>query len=143
MVGRLRFTAIWSQGRITGNWPTDPAGLLPTAAAARRSPPPQTLDSPLPSQENVVNNCGLVLDPPAQGPAEKGGYVERLKGTVKWFNNAKGYGFIGRADGPDVFVHYSAITSEGYKSLQEGDQVEFEIAEGQKGPQAANVTKAA
>ena len=69
--------------------------------------------------------------------------MERLKGTVKWFNNAKGYGFIGRADGPDVFVHYSAITSEGYKSLQEGDQVEFEISEGQKGPQAANVTKAA
>jgi len=69
-------------------------------------------------------------------------YVERLKGTVKWFNNAKGYGFIGRADGPDVFVHYSAITSEGYKSLQEGDPVEFEITEGQKGPQAANVTKA-
>jgi CspA family cold shock protein len=111
--------------------------------AHRPCGPLQTLDSPLPSQENVVNNCGLVLDPPAQGPAEKGGYVERLKGTVKWFNNAKGYGFIGRADGPDVFVHYSAITSEGYKSLQEGDQVEFEIAEGQKGPQAANVTKAA
>ncbi|MGA7320485.1 MAG: cold shock domain-containing protein, partial [Candidatus Sulfotelmatobacter sp.] len=49
--------------------------------------------------------------------------------------------FIGRADGPDVFVHYSAITSEGYKSLQEGDEVEFEITEGQKGPQAANVSK--
>jgi cold shock protein len=69
--------------------------------------------------------------------------VERLKGTVKWFNNAKGYGFIGREGGPDVFVHYSAITAEGYKSLQEGDQVEFEIAQGPKGPQAANVTKAA
>ena len=68
--------------------------------------------------------------------------MERLKGTVKWFNNAKGYGFIGRDDGADVFVHYSAITSEGYKSLQEGDQVEFEITQGQKGPQAANVTKA-
>jgi CspA family cold shock protein len=72
----------------------------------------------------------------------EGAEVERLKGTVKWFNNAKGYGFIGRDDGPDVFVHYSAITSEGYKSLQEGDHVEFEIVQGQKGPQAANVSKA-
>lgn len=69
--------------------------------------------------------------------------MERLKGTVKWFNNAKGYGFIGREGGPDVFVHYSAITAEGYKSLQEGDQVEFEIAQGPKGPQAANVMKEA
>ena len=68
--------------------------------------------------------------------------MERLKGTVKRFNNAKGYGFIGRDEGPDVFVHYSAIASEGYKSLQEGEKVEFEIAQGQKGPQAANVTKA-
>jgi CspA family cold shock protein len=68
-------------------------------------------------------------------------FVDRLKGTVKWFNNAKGYGFIGRDDGPDVFVHYSAITSEGYKSLQEGDAVEFEIVQGQKGPQAANVSR--
>ncbi len=67
--------------------------------------------------------------------------MERLKGTVKWFNNAKGYGFLGRDDGPDVFVHYSAISSEGYKSLQEGDKVEFEITQGQKGPQAANVSK--
>jgi CspA family cold shock protein len=89
------------------------------------------------------SHCGHVLEPPTKGRAESGGYVERLKGTVKWFNNAKGYGFIGRADGPDVFVHYSAISSEGYKSLQEGDQVEFEITEGQKGPQAANVSKVA
>jgi CspA family cold shock protein len=65
----------------------------------------------------------------------------RLKGTVKWFNNAKGFGFIGRDDGPDVFVHYSAINADGYKSLQEGDMVEFEIVDGQKGPQAANVVK--
>jgi CspA family cold shock protein len=71
----------------------------------------------------------------------EGAHVERLKGTVKWFNNAKGYGFLGRDDGADVFIHYSSITTEGYKSLQEGNQVEFEIVQGQKGPQAANVTK--
>jgi CspA family cold shock protein len=64
------------------------------------------------------------------------------KGKVKWFSNQKGYGFITTEEGKDVFVHYSAITSEGYKSLQEGDQVEFEITDGPKGPQAANVTKA-
>jgi cold shock protein len=69
--------------------------------------------------------------------------VARLTGTVKWFNNAKGFGFIGREDGPDVFVHYSAIQNDGYKSLQEGDPVEFEIVEGQKGPQAGNVSKVA
>lgn len=69
--------------------------------------------------------------------------VDRIKGTVKWFNNAKGYGFLGRDGGPDVFIHYSAITSDGYKSLQEGDRVEFEIVQGQKGPQAANVSKLA
>jgi len=68
--------------------------------------------------------------------------VERLKGTVKWFNSAKGYGFIGRDSGPDLFVHYSAVTSDGYKSLQEGDKVEFEITQGPRGPQAANVTRA-
>ena len=56
-----------------------------------------------------------------------------MQGTVKWFNNSKGYGFIGRADGPDVFVHYSAITGDGYRTLQEGDAVEFEIVQGPKG----------
>jgi len=69
--------------------------------------------------------------------------VARIRGKVKWFNNAKGFGFIGREDGPDVFVHYSAIQTEGYKSLQENDEVEFEIVQGQKGPQAENVTKVA
>ena len=64
-----------------------------------------------------------------------------MQGTVKWFNNSKGYGFIGREDGPDVFVHYSAIVGDGYRTLQEGDAVEFEIVQGPKGPQAANVQK--
>ncbi len=101
---------------------------------------PQLLDSFLPvaAQLRQLNGYGRA----AKEHVPEGAYMERLKGTVKWFNNAKGYGFIGRDDGADVFVHYSAITSEGYKSLQEGDQVEFEITQGQKGPQAANVTKA-
>ena len=60
-------------------------------------------------------------------------------GTVKWFSNEKGYGFISREDGDDVFVHFSAIAGEGYRSLQEGQQVEFDIVEGDKGQQAANV----
>ena len=62
-----------------------------------------------------------------------------MKGRVKWFNAGKGYGFIGREDGTDVFVHYSAIQGEGYKTLKEGDEVEFEIEQGAKGPQAARV----
>jgi len=62
-------------------------------------------------------------------------------GTVKWFNNSKGFGFIEREDGDDVFVHHTAIQGEGYKSLDEGDKVEFEVVDGPKGPQAANVTK--
>lgn len=68
--------------------------------------------------------------------------AEKIEGTVKWFNAAKGYGFIARDQGKDVFVHYSAIQMEGYRALAEGDKVEFEIVDGAKGPQAENVTKA-
>jgi CspA family cold shock protein len=64
-----------------------------------------------------------------------------MLGRVKWFNPEKGYGFIERDDGGDVFVHFSAIQSEGFKTLNEGDQVEFDVVEGQRGPQAANVVK--
>jgi len=64
---------------------------------------------------------------------------ERVKGTVKWFNGTKGYGFLAREEGPDVFVHYSAINVEGFRTLEEGQQVEFTIEDGQKGPQAADV----
>ena len=60
-------------------------------------------------------------------------------GTVKWFNDAKGFGFITRESGPDVFVHHSAIQSEGFRSLTEGQKVEFEVVQGPKGDQAANV----
>lgn len=62
-------------------------------------------------------------------------------GTVKWFNGSKGFGFIAREDGPDVFVHFKAIQGDGYKTLDEGDQVQFEVEQGPKGPNATNVTK--
>ena len=77
--------------------------------------------------------------------ADDGDRVKRRsqveKGTVKWFNDAKGFGFITRQGGPDVFVHHTAITAEGFRSLTEGDQVEFEVTKGPKGLQAANVRK--
>ncbi len=65
-----------------------------------------------------------------------------VKGRVKWFNASKGYGFITQEDGNDIFVHFTAIQGEGFKSLEEGEEVEFEVSSGEKGPQAANVVKA-
>lgn len=64
------------------------------------------------------------------------------KGTVKWFNSEKGYGFVSRENGDDVFVHFSAITMDGFKTLEEGQAVQFEIVQGDKGPQATNVSRA-
>jgi CspA family cold shock protein len=91
----------------------------------------------------AYNKGGTSSHPPQ---AEQLNNQERIffmeNGTVKWFNEAKGFGFIERASGGDVFVHYSAITGTGHKSLKEGDQVTFEVQEGQKGLQAVNVSKA-
>ena len=70
-----------------------------------------------------------------------GGIIYMQNGIVKWFNAEKGYGFIQQEDGDDIFVHYSAIQEEGFKSLEEGQAVTFEIVEGERGPQAANVVK--
>jgi|SRR5882757_3893774 len=77
------------------------------------------------------------------GNQECGGKnVSRIKGKVKWFGNIRGFGFIGRENGPDVFVHYTGINAKGYRSLEENDDVEFEIVEGPTGrPQASEVTK--
>ena len=65
--------------------------------------------------------------------------AERKEGTVKWFNNSKGYGFIQQEDGEDLFVHFKSIVADGFKTLEEGQKVEFEIGEGEKGPQALEV----
>jgi len=64
---------------------------------------------------------------------------DKEQGTVKWFNGSKGYGFIERAEGADVFVHFNAIVGDGYRNLEEGQRVEFNVTQGQKGPQAENV----
>ena len=69
--------------------------------------------------------------------------MAQYKGEIKWFNNAKGYGFVGHENGPDVFVHYSSIQTDGYKSLNAGDRVEFDIIQGEKGPQADQVSRLA
>lgn len=79
---------------------------------------------------------------PQQHEVQKGTTVAQYRGTVKWFNNAKGYGFLGREGGADVFVHHSAIQAKGYRSLSEGDDVEFDVIQGKQGkPQADAVVK--
>ena len=69
-------------------------------------------------------------------------YMSTTTGTVKWFNETKGFGFIEREDGPDVFVHFSSIQADGFKTLADGQKVEFTVTDGQKGPQAENVVPA-
>ncbi len=67
--------------------------------------------------------------------------MAQYTGVVRWFNNAKGFGFLGRQDGPDVFVHYSSIQDDGYKSLKEGETISFDVIDGEKGPQADKVQR--
>jgi CspA family cold shock protein len=83
----------------------------------------------------------VIFSQQPDGAGEELVAMARITGTVKWFNDAKGFGFISHEGGPDVFVHFSAIQASGFKSLAEGDRVEFEIVQGQKGPQAADVVK--
>jgi cold shock protein len=91
----------------------------------------------------VLRSGSLAGEPAGGSREDRGchGRRERLvaTGTVKWFNPDKGYGFITQDDGPDVFVHFSAIQGEGYRNLEENQKVEFDVTQGQKGPQAANV----
>jgi CspA family cold shock protein len=76
-----------------------------------------------------------------KGSLGEHGAKKMAEGTIKWFNDAKGFGFIEQDNGPDVFVHFSEIQGEGFKSLAEGDRVSFEVTQGQKGPQSSNVRK--
>ena len=94
-----------------------------------------------PTIESGFADTGLYSSHNEEVPTAEGGEVNMAKGTVKWFNDSKGYGFITQEGGSDVFVHYSAITGEGFKSLAEGQEVEFEVTSGPKGPQAVNVRK--
>jgi len=93
----------------------------------------------------AVGSCCGGTAPPGSPPGiltrREGEEQMRSTGSVKWFNDAKGYGFISRADGDDVFVHHTAIQGEGFKSLSEGQEVEFDVVDGPKGKQAANVVK--
>jgi CspA family cold shock protein len=86
--------------------------------------------------EAIVGGAALTATAGTVSTSKK---VKMAQGTVKWFNGDKGYGFIAVEGGPDVFVHFSAITGDGYRNLEEGQKVEFDITQGQKGPQAENV----
>jgi CspA family cold shock protein len=86
----------------------------------------------------IFNRFGLHTK---QGAKKAPGVTKMAEGTVKWFNDAKGFGFIEQDNGPDVFVHFSEIQGDGFKSLAEGDRVTFDVTQGQKGPQSASVRR--
>ena len=109
-----------ADGNATGGRPASNGGFFVAVLPGRDGP--GAPEVPCPDQGYSIKEVPIVA-----------------RGKVKWFNNTKGYGFIAREDGPDVFVHYSAIRAEGYRTLDEGQEVEFEIKEGPKGPQAENV----
>ena len=90
-------------------------------------------------RDRLARSCGERGPGDGRGAAWHNQEVKMAQGTVKWFNGDKGYGFIAVEGGPDVFVHFSALTGGGYRSLDEGQKVEFDITQGQKGPQAENV----
>jgi CspA family cold shock protein len=87
----------------------------------------------------ILTRYGGIMPSVQAGFIEVGMSEERVSGTVKWFNDDKGFGFIEREDGKDVFVHHSAIVAEGFRTLKEGQKVTMEVTQGQKGPQAENV----
>jgi CspA family cold shock protein len=105
----------------------------------------QALLSKLAAEPNTPFPYGTIEAeiPESSGPAKvwSASNLAQYKGTVRWLNNAKGYGFLGREGGADVFVHYSSLQMDGYKSLKEGDEVEFDIIQGTKGPQAVQVVR--
>src|SRR5579875_329773 len=84
-------------------------------------------------------SCSLPFSSSTCRDKEDANDMGQYKGVIKWFNNAKGYGFVGREDAPDLFVHYSSIRQDGYKSLREGDEIEFDVVQGTKGLQADQV----
>lgn len=111
-----------------------------TAESSAEENPSQETEETTTEKESAPEESAPKESAPEESAPKESGGADNL-GRVKWFNNSKGYGFIERDDGPDVFVHYSAIAGDGYKSLREGEEVFFSIVDGDKGPQAANVSK--
>src|SRR5215216_4883802 len=118
--------------------------MTATLVSRRRKPRPRTRGLFLCPELSVLRAKGpgqMSRRRSRAAPLQGRKSTMRITGKVKWFNNAKGYGFIEREGGADVFVHFSAVQGNGFRTLEEGQAVEFEIVDGPKGPQAGNVTK--